>query len=263
MIWPDPLHCGHGCVIEKNPWLSESTPRPLQRGHVVGVVPGLAPVPLQVLQVDCFGTVTVTSVPPIASSKPSETSVSRSRPRAGCWPGPPRPRNMVEKMSPMSPTKSPPARRAAAAAAAEAGEAAAGVVLTALLGVGERVVGLLDLLEALLGRVVARVRVGMVLAREPAVGLLDLLLGGPAPDSERLVVVVRHRGSLLGHHDPRRPQHLAVEPDSRGRAPRRSRRSRRLPGPGRWRAPRARSGRSARPSGRRPRPRRGCSVSSS
>ena len=109
MIWPAPPHCGQGWLIEKKPWLSESIPRPLQRGQVIGVVPGFAPVPLQVLQVDCFGTVTVTSVPRIAWSKLSATSVSRSRPRAGALgPAPPRPRKMVEKMSPMSPTKPPP-----------------------------------------------------------------------------------------------------------------------------------------------------------
>ena len=109
MICPAPPHCGHGWLIEKKPWLSESIPRPLQRGQVTGIVPGFAPVPLQVLQVDCFGTVTATSVPSIAWRKPSVTSVSRSRPRAGCCgPWPPR-RNRVEKMSPMSgPKPGPP-----------------------------------------------------------------------------------------------------------------------------------------------------------
>ena len=66
IIWPAPPHSGHGWLIEKNPWLSESMPRPLQRGQVTGIVPGFAPVPLQVRQVDCFGTVTATSVPSIA-----------------------------------------------------------------------------------------------------------------------------------------------------------------------------------------------------
>ena len=50
------------------------------------------------------------------------------------------------------------------------------VVLLALLGVGEHVVRRLHLLEALLRVLVARVRVGMVLARELAVRLLDLVV---------------------------------------------------------------------------------------
>ena len=115
ITWPAPPHCGQGWLIEKKPWLSVSMPRPPQRGQTTGIVPGLAPVPLQVLQVDCLGTVTVTSVPSIACSKPRLTSVSRSRPRVGCCgPAPPR-RKRVEKMSPMSEAK-PPARAAAAAA---------------------------------------------------------------------------------------------------------------------------------------------------
>jgi hypothetical protein len=62
------------------------------------------------------------------------------------------------------------AREATAAAGkapgAEPGEAAAGVVLLALLGVRERVVGLLDLLEALLGLLVVRIAVRMPLPRQ-------------------------------------------------------------------------------------------------
>ena len=38
MICPAPPHCGHGWLIEKNPWLSLSTPRPLHRGQVWGIV---------------------------------------------------------------------------------------------------------------------------------------------------------------------------------------------------------------------------------
>ena len=45
MIDPWPAHSGHGCWIEKKPWLSESTPRPPQRGHTRGEVPGFAPEP--------------------------------------------------------------------------------------------------------------------------------------------------------------------------------------------------------------------------
>ena len=54
------------------------------------------------------------------------------------------------------------------------------VVGGAPLGVGEDLVGLGGLLELLLGLRVVRVDVGVQLAREPAEGLLDLLLVGVA-----------------------------------------------------------------------------------
>src|SRR5204862_8014 len=63
-------------------------------------------------------------------------------------------------------------------AAAAAEETAARVVRAPLLVIRERRVGLLDLLEALLRGLVASVAIGVVLARELAVGLLDLLVGG-------------------------------------------------------------------------------------
>ena len=88
--------------------------------------------------------------------------------------------NKVEKMSPRSEAKPPPGNPPGAArAAAEAAESAARVVLPALFGIRERVVGLLDLLEALLGLAVVGVPVGVPFARQRAVGLLDLLVGGP------------------------------------------------------------------------------------
>ena len=171
---PRPPHRGHGWLIEKKPWLSESMPRPPQRGQTIGEVPGFAPLPRQVAQVACFGTVTATSAPSIACSNDSCTSVSRSRPRAGaCRGAAAAPEDGREDVAEVG-------GEAAAAeprAAAEAGEHAAGVVLLALLGVRERVVGLLDLLEALLGLRVVLVAVGVVLARQLAVGALDLVRG--------------------------------------------------------------------------------------
>ena len=82
-------------------------------------------------------------------------------------------------MSPMSAAKPP--GPAGPAAPPKPANMPAGVVLLALLGVRERVVGLLDLLEALLGRAVAGVAVGVVLAGQLAVGLLDLLAEAPRP----------------------------------------------------------------------------------
>src|SRR4051794_5711743 len=72
------------------------------------------------------------------------------------------------------------------------------VVLGALLGVAEDLVGLGDLLEAVLGaRLLVDIRV--VLAGEPPVGTADLVLARSAGDAERLVVVA---GADCGHQLP-------------------------------------------------------------
>src|SRR4029079_1095380 len=63
------------------------------------------------------------------------------------------------------------------------------VVLLALVGVLQDLVGLGDLLEAVLGPRLFR-DVGMELTRQLAVGALDLLLGRRPLDAERLVVVL-------------------------------------------------------------------------
>ena len=105
---PRPPQRGHGWLIEKKPWLSASMPRPPHRGQTVGEVPGFAPLPRQVGQVACFGTVTATSTPSIACSNDNRTSVSRSRPWTGAWRAPPRRPKTVEKMSPRSEVKPPP-----------------------------------------------------------------------------------------------------------------------------------------------------------
>jgi hypothetical protein len=77
--------------------------------------------------------------------------------------------------------------------AARAEEDPAAVVLLALVRVADDVVGRLDLLEALLGRRVVRVAVGVVTARELAVGLFDLVGRRLAVDAEDGVWVA------LGH----------------------------------------------------------------
>ena len=64
------------------------------------------------------------------------------------------------------------------------------VVLLALLRIREDVVGALDLLEALLGRLVARVLVRVVLPRELPVGLLDLVRRGVLLDAQHLIEVL-------------------------------------------------------------------------
>ena len=88
-----------------------------------------------------------------------------------------------------------------------AGEAVLGVeaelvVHLPLLGVAEDVVGFLNVLEALLGGFVAGVEVGMVLARQLAVGLADIVRGGLARHPEGFVIIVlgsgRHIKGLWG-----------------------------------------------------------------
>ena len=107
MISPRPPHFEQGWLIEKNPWLCPSTPRPPQRSQTLGAVPGFAPDPPHVSQRDCFGTETETSVPAIAWAKLSDTSVCRSRPGMDWAAGPPRRPKSDEKMSPMSEVKPP------------------------------------------------------------------------------------------------------------------------------------------------------------
>ncbi len=85
-------------------------------------------------------------------------------------------------------------RPRAAREAARAGLAER-VVRLPLLGVREDVVGALHLLEALLGAVVAGVPVRVVLARELAIRLLDVVVGRVLRDAEHLVGVTCHRRS--------------------------------------------------------------------
>src|SRR3954463_8116200 len=77
---PLPPQREHGRVMENTPWPCASTPRPLQTGHTLGVVPGRAPLPRQVVQALCVATVTGTWAPSMACSKDSVTVVSRSLP---------------------------------------------------------------------------------------------------------------------------------------------------------------------------------------
>src|SRR5207248_9914695 len=114
------------------------------------------------------------------------------------------------------------------------------VVLLALLRVREHLVGLVDVLEALLGLLVVRVEVGVELAGELAVGGANLLLGGGLLHAENLVVV-------LELHLDVKPLRLAWRPTS----PRETRPRRCRSCPGRPRRPRRSAPRLA---ARRPRP---------
>src|SRR5205807_2237218 len=73
------------------------------------------------------------------------------------------------------------------------------IVGRALVRVGEHLAGFLRLLEGLLRLPIVGVAVGVILHREPAVGLLDLGLGRRPRYVEYLVVIaLRHRRRLRG-----------------------------------------------------------------
>src|SRR3954451_21061552 len=114
MIAPVPPHCEHGWEIENSPWPCDSMPRPWQRGHTRGLVPGLAPVPAQVVHVDDVVTDSGICAPSIACSKLIVTSASRSRPRSGRGRAPapappPRLPKRLLRMSEKPPASKPPA----------------------------------------------------------------------------------------------------------------------------------------------------------
>src|SRR4029453_2884611 len=88
------------------------------------------------------------------------------------------------------------------------------VVLLALLRVREHVVGVLDLLEALLGRLVARVSVRVVLAGQLSVSLLDLV-GGSALRYAEGAVQILSRGHARSPPAPDgSPGHRAGSPSA-------------------------------------------------
>src|SRR5581483_3016618 len=126
---------------------------------------------------------------------------------------------------------------------------AVGVVRPPLVRVGEDVVGGLQLLEALLGLLVARVLVRVIAARELAVRLLDLLLGGALGDAEDVVEAPTRarRHSALPPSAPRRRRGPAAARGRRAGSPSARPRSRspRPPPTAARAAPRARAGRSA------------------
>ncbi len=187
-IVPLPRQRGHGCESENSPCESETTPRPphwgqtdrcrarlgagaaarpaggldLDRnphlGAAEGVVEGERRVRLDVGAALRHGAALARAAAEDAAEEVGEVEVGELR--AAC------------AAAPEAGAAHPPVRRAE------------GVVLLSLLGVGEHVVGALDLLEA---RLVTAARVGMMLARELAVGLLDLVGRGVLGDAERVV----------------------------------------------------------------------------
>ena len=89
---------------------------------------------------------------------------------------------------------------AKAAEAAETGAAGAAggrverrmaelVILRALVGIGQHLVGLVDLLEALLAFLIARMQVRVVGLGQLAVGFFDLVLGCTLFDTEHFIII--------------------------------------------------------------------------
>ena len=160
-IVPFPWQRGHGWENAKRPWESETTPRPAHCGQTTGEVPGSAPGSVadgahavhldgdphlhalqRVLERDAD-----TRLQVVAARRP--TSFARRSP----------PPNMPPKRSLRFPRSNSSKRGPAGAAGACAGETSPArsperVVRPSLLGIGEDVVGGLDLLELLLGPVV-------------------------------------------------------------------------------------------------------------
>jgi hypothetical protein len=70
--------------------------------------------------------------------------------------------------------------------------AAIAVVQLALARVVQNIISRLHLLELFLGRLIVRVHVGVILARQPAVGLLNVSLRRVAFDPQDLIIIVGH-----------------------------------------------------------------------
>src|SRR3954451_8561922 len=115
MIVPEPWQRWQGWEMENSPWPCDSTPRPWQRGHTFGLVPGLAPVPLHVPQRSVVGTTIGTWAPSIDWANEICVSTSRSRPGSGRGPRPRAP-------PPAPPPPPPPPPAPAALAPEQAGQ---------------------------------------------------------------------------------------------------------------------------------------------
>src|SRR5580693_6666748 len=111
MIDPLPRQSVHGSEKPKAPWLRLITPAPLHVGQTLGLVPGRAPLPWQLVHGAGLVSRNGIATPLVASRKSSSVSVSKSLPRRGrlgrgCAPRPNSPPNR-------SPMLLPPLRPAA------------------------------------------------------------------------------------------------------------------------------------------------------
>ena len=174
MILPVPRHFEQGDVDWAMPkgvrCVVRTVPEPLQSGQTSGVVPGAQPVPLQSAHFSTRPTVTSFLQP---AEAPAEAAAEEAREDV------PEVAEVAEALE---------ARAAEAGARVEGGVAVL-VVLRALVVVGEDLVGLVDLLEALLAGLVARMQIGMVLLGELSICFFDLLGARALLQAEHLVVI--------------------------------------------------------------------------
>src|SRR4051794_13468969 len=110
MTVPLPPQRGQGSLNANEPTSRPRTPRPLHSGQSRGLVPGLAPLPLQSGHATGVSTWTGTWAPAIACSKDRLTSTSTSAPRRAGGPRPraPPPREIGANRSAKSPNPAPP-----------------------------------------------------------------------------------------------------------------------------------------------------------
>ena len=80
----------------------------------------------------------------------------------------------------------------AAKAAAGAAHMSEAVILRALFGIAQNVVGFRSFLEFLFRFGVARIAIRMILHRQLAIGFLDLFLAGRTLDPENFIIVACH-----------------------------------------------------------------------
>ena len=180
MTVPNPPHAGHGREVitwprnERVTWLT--SPRPPQTSQVSGWVPGAVPSPEQVGQTTAVSTARSLVAPNAHSDRSSSTRMVAFRPRLARLRGP-RVAAPAPKNASMMSLNGNPAAEAARPAAGRRERIGAQVVHLALLGVGEHLVGLGDLLEPLL-RLRVGVDVRMQFTGQPPVRLLDLFRVG-------------------------------------------------------------------------------------
>ena len=176
-------------IVRETCW---TRPTPAHAGHVIGEVPGAAPVPPQGSQVRAAWTWTSSVVPVTTSARSISTCATRSGPRAG-------PRRGLARRAEegLAEERREDVRQAAevghrgepAAAHARVPEA---VVELPPLGIGEHLVRLRHRTEPR-ARVRVVAHVGMELARETAERALDLRVARVPGDAEQLVVVLLRR----------------------------------------------------------------------
>ena len=203
LMRPSPRQLGQGRATVRKPWVKRTWPWPRHVPQTSGWLPASTPEPAAGLAgleprnlelgLEALGGLlerdleVVAEVVPAPRPRAAAVAAARRRrtprrdPRRSCRSRRRRPR------------RRPPTHGAEA------------VVVGALVGVGQDGVRLADLLEALLGLLVAGVAVGVVGAGEVAVGLLQLRVVGVPGDAEDAVVVLGGHARRRRGRRPSRP----------------------------------------------------------